>query len=371
MIVKNEEKVILRCLKSVKIFIDYWVIIDTGSTDRTMELIREELSEIPGVLLESPFVNFAHNRTEYMQKVRGLTDYCIFMDADEVLINNGFSKSQLVKDCYKVGYLGATDYYFPAIFRTALEWRYEHVVHEYPVCDAPYESDYIETLKKNHLHDGGMRYEKFDRDIRLISEELKKAPDDARYTFYLANSYWCIGNYALALQWYDRRIKLNGWEQEVYISALRAGLCAIELKHTEASIEDYFMRAMSAVPLRHEAYYHIGVYYNREGYYALAYAYLMAAKQLKYPKQQLFFERDIYDHLLDIELAVSMYWIGLYKEAADINRNLLKRGIKKELITANLKYCEDKLKSSIFTLSKEPNDEPVGTSDTDIDNIGD
>ena len=41
MIVKNESAVIKRCLDSVKEIIDYWVIIDTGSTDDTKEIIQD------------------------------------------------------------------------------------------------------------------------------------------------------------------------------------------------------------------------------------------------------------------------------------------------------------------------------------------
>jgi len=38
MIVKNEENNLLRCLKSVKEIVDEMVIVDTGSTDRTVEI---------------------------------------------------------------------------------------------------------------------------------------------------------------------------------------------------------------------------------------------------------------------------------------------------------------------------------------------
>ena len=64
MIVKNEAHVIRRCLDSVRPFIDCWVIVDTGSTDGTQELIREVMRDIPGELRERPWKNFAHNRNE-------------------------------------------------------------------------------------------------------------------------------------------------------------------------------------------------------------------------------------------------------------------------------------------------------------------
>ena len=45
MIVKNESKIMKRLLDSVYKIIDYWVIVDTGSTDHTKELIKEYFAE--------------------------------------------------------------------------------------------------------------------------------------------------------------------------------------------------------------------------------------------------------------------------------------------------------------------------------------
>ena len=46
MIVKNEAHVIERCLQSVKSIIDYWVIVDTGSTDGTQKIIKKYLKNM-------------------------------------------------------------------------------------------------------------------------------------------------------------------------------------------------------------------------------------------------------------------------------------------------------------------------------------
>ena len=69
MIVRDEAGTIERCLESCRPAIDYWVICDTGSTDRTPELIRGALAGIPGEL---------HRRGRpvpgYLESLRALAD---------------------------------------------------------------------------------------------------------------------------------------------------------------------------------------------------------------------------------------------------------------------------------------------------------
>ena len=82
MIVKNEARVIEKCLASVKPLIDSWVIVDTGSSDDTQSIIRKYMADLPGELHEKPWVNFAHNRNEALQLAKEKADYVLLIDAD-------------------------------------------------------------------------------------------------------------------------------------------------------------------------------------------------------------------------------------------------------------------------------------------------
>src|SRR5437879_11130759 len=62
MIVRNEGLVIERCLNSVRPFIHSWAIADTGSTDNTQAIVRNALRDLPGQLIERPWVDFSTNR---------------------------------------------------------------------------------------------------------------------------------------------------------------------------------------------------------------------------------------------------------------------------------------------------------------------
>ncbi len=88
-------------MASVKPFIDYWVILDTGSSDGTQKLIKEFIKDIPGELHERPWVNFAHNQNKALDLALNKANYCLFIDADEELqISDGLIKSVLDKNCY-------------------------------------------------------------------------------------------------------------------------------------------------------------------------------------------------------------------------------------------------------------------------------
>ena len=88
MMVKNEAHVISNALRSVKPFIDHWVIVDTGSTDNTKDIIANELAGIQGELLDIPFKNYGYNRTEVFKAAYDKADYMLVLDADDIFHMN-------------------------------------------------------------------------------------------------------------------------------------------------------------------------------------------------------------------------------------------------------------------------------------------
>lgn len=80
MIVKNEEANLARCLDSVAGLVDEMIIVDTGSTDRTVEIASGYTKNV----YSYPWKNdFADARNESFSKAA--MDYCMWMDADDVL----------------------------------------------------------------------------------------------------------------------------------------------------------------------------------------------------------------------------------------------------------------------------------------------
>lgn len=81
MIVKNEELTLPRCLASVRDVVDEMVILDTGSTDRTIALGREWGAQVYQTTWQN---DFAAARNQALQYVQG--EWVLVLDGDEVLL---------------------------------------------------------------------------------------------------------------------------------------------------------------------------------------------------------------------------------------------------------------------------------------------
>ena len=238
MIVKDESRVIRRCLDTVRPWIDHWVIVDTGSTDGTQGIIREHLKDIPGELHERPWKDFGHNRTEALELAKGKAVYTLVIDADEVLIvEPGFEMPLLDADAYQTLHLvgdSGTSFYLTNIVHEALDWRYVGVLHEAITCDSPHAIEKLEGIVVKGLFDGARNTDpkkKYEQDAAVLEAALAGEPDNARYVFYLAQCYRDAGQleasleaYNGALQWVAGRKRSgtrcirspcsgNGWEE--------------------------------------------------------------------------------------------------------------------------------------------------------------
>ena len=236
MIVKNEAPVIRRCLDSVRPIIDYWVIVDTGSTDRTQEIIREHLSDLPGELHERPWRDFAHNRSEALELARGKGDYTLIIDADDTLeISPDTALPALSADSYTIEIRDVTIVYSRTqLVRSALPWHYEGVLHEYITCDGAGPCGYLSGIRMRRNHDGARRKdpETYRRDAAILEAALKTETNKfllSRYRFYLAQSYRDCRELEKALENYLIRSELGFWQEEVFISLYAAAQLKQEL----------------------------------------------------------------------------------------------------------------------------------------------
>ena len=90
MIVNNESARIERCLSSIKPYISSYVIVDTGSTDDTINKIKFTMNgALPGHVVKEPFVDYSTTRNFALGLARNSEfnfDYILLCDADMELL---------------------------------------------------------------------------------------------------------------------------------------------------------------------------------------------------------------------------------------------------------------------------------------------
>ncbi|MET0553825.1 MAG: glycosyltransferase [Vicinamibacteria bacterium] len=331
MIVRNEAPVIRRCLDSVRPLIDAWCVVDTGSADGTQALVREHLSGLPGELLERPWVDFAHNRSEALALARGRGDYVLVIDADETLERApGFELPLLDADSYnlEVRY-GGTTYLRKALVRDALGWVYRGVLHEYIHCDQARTEEFLPGLVTVPHPDGARARDPltYRRDALVLERALLDAPDDTRNVFYLAQSYRDAGDLEQALRAYRRRVELGGWPEEVWYSLYQIAQIEERRQKPWGEVMEHYLAAFRFMPDRAGPLYRIGMHYQSQGAYPLSHLFFARAQAIPPPgPQRLFVERAVYDYLLPIEHAVACYYVGEHAEAIATDNRLLASG---------------------------------------------
>lgn len=329
MIVRNESDVILRSLRSVVDLIDYWVIVDTGSTDDTMKKIRKFLQGIPGELHEKPWRNFGENRSEAFELAKGKASYILFMDADDVLSFSGERTfGALTHDCYNF-WRGTEEFSYikPQIVKSSLPWKWIGVTHEYIDCGFPYTSAVLQDPRYITKSGGACSKhptKKFFRNIMLLESDLKKDPHNPRSMFYLAESYRDAGKPADALVCYQKRIAMGGWQEEVFWSYLQIGLLLEKLGLSKAVVERAYLDAHEYRKKRIEPVYFLAKLRNRFEEYAESYSLIKRYLQQSKSSKDILFNMDwISDYGLLFEYSIAAYYIGKYEQSKNLSLSLL------------------------------------------------
>lgn len=362
MIVRDEEDTIERCIDSVAKYISYWVIVDTGSVDKTKEKIHEVMGKynIPGELHESEWVDFAHNRSENLKLSQGKGGWRFLMDADDVFCvvgdDNPFDGLDDKYDAYHVDIeYGPINFKRVHLFKSDQEWYYKGKRHNYPVLDSKkasiglLDNAYIKTATSATKRADSVEA-KYSNDANILLAEHKKNPQDTRTVFYLAQSYRDASKVKSAINWYKKRAEMGGWEEEVYYSLLQvADLYTKDDRKKEDVIEAY-LKAWEKRPGRLEAVYSLMRILHTDGRDFLAFTYGMMAynymiQQDLGSKDFLFVHRDVHKWMFLDEFSLAAFRCGQYALAKNVIDSLSQSknwmfvpDNQKERILKNLNY---------------------------------
>lgn len=327
MIVKDESAVIERCLASVRPHVDHWLIVDTGSGDDTRERVRRAMEGIPGALVDRPWRDFGHNRTEALELARGRADYLLFIDADETLgAEAGARWPALTQDAYSIeARYAELRYDRVSLVSSKLPWRWEGVLHEYLDAGRPVEQPRVSGFWIEVKSEGARSRDprKFEKDAAVLEAALAREPGNARYAFYLAQSWRDAGRADLAREWYAKRGAMGGWDEEVWYSLYQVARLAEQLGEEHDRVVGAYVRAYQARPARAESLVALARFLRLREEYHAAYLFARAAAAVPPPGDRLFVDATAYGWARDDELALAAFYSGRVDEAAQLWRRML------------------------------------------------
>jgi hypothetical protein len=162
---------------------------------------------------------------------------------------------------------------------------------------------------------------------RLLAE-VERNPKDARSVLFLAQTYFQLGDFVAAREWYARRVEMGGCDEEVFYAMYRLAQTMQELREAGPDVEDAYLRAWEFRPIRAEVLHAIAFQCRSEQRYRLGYLFAQRATKIPFPERDLLLPADIasvYAWRAADEQAVCAFWVGRHAEAFELCRRLLAR----------------------------------------------
>lgn len=389
MMVKNESKRIHVTLNSVVGFVDALIIYDTGSTDNTIEIIKEfcETHKINLYLKHGTFVNFSVSRNVSLDFADTVdVHYLLLLDCNDELRGGKYLQmaAETLFEKPNTGFLvcqewwsGMNDKYYNIRFiKNRNGWRYCGSVHEwmkdtlstndiprFPVIRLMDEV----VLYQDRTADDDKTGKRFSRDKELLLAEHKENPTEPRTLFYLAQTCQCLGQHEETLYYSKLRLEQQGFYEERFHSYMRCASSILNMKGDWHHAMMYYVKAYEefqrAEPLAKIADYYRLLASERikqnkpvNNLWCTAFMYIYEACQLEYPSQcNLFVDKGIYDYYRWHLLGIIAYHVQKYKEGKLACLKAIEANVNKTLDEHNLQFYLDKEKDKKETILQSTN----------------
>lgn len=213
MLARNEAERIEHALESARPLVDRMLVVDTGSTDGTIELAEQA----GAIVARHEWESYGANRTRALRSVENLAcDWALMIDADMTVEAHEGMRTFLDEDQHPEVAAWQVDirehgmaYRLPMLTRCGLDWHYVGAAHEYlDPAGRPQRPLLGLTLHHDRQPHAG-------RDERMLAALMPGAnAGEPRDTYYAAQTLWCMGLVEEAAAMYDKRAQMKGTFEE-------------------------------------------------------------------------------------------------------------------------------------------------------------
>ena len=357
MIVKNDGELIRKCLVENKKYIDYWTILDTGSTDGTPDVIRDILSDVPGQLHFAEFTNFSEARNKAFDLASGKCKYMIVLD-DSYEIGEGkalrdyLQKSVADVIYLKIGYMKEIGYltnlyYSTRITKTSTNIRYMYRVHEAlqlpRICKSEYADEkqfyIIDYTSTEH---GARTFSRLKRDMTMLLLDKADYPNDPRPVYYLARTSFNLTKWEDTIKYSKMLLDMTNIREYAFYAEYNLILIDFQDTNNKVVYQQKLLDLQKRYTDRAEPSYKLAISFYETG--QLDKIEHITDKLIKCPTPQLgmtSFEHDIYEYnipYLYVEIKLKTKDPKKILQGVEVLKNMLARYPDDQKLL-NMKYA--------------------------------
>jgi tetratricopeptide (TPR) repeat protein len=294
------EKMLLKNLS----IINRWTILDTGSTDGTIDVIKKVLvGKKPGKIYQEPFINFRDSRNRCLELAGDKCKYTLMVD-DTYTIEGASGLIEFLNDTrgdqmsdsfYLYIKSEELEYVSNRLLKTYRKLKYMFKIHEVvqeednKMIIIPKSHAYIDDYKCDYM--AKRTADRIDLDFKYLYEELEEDPNNPRTYYYLGQTYLGIKNYEKAYEYYLKRVqhKTKGFIYELVDAAFEcARIANFNLQKPWEECEKLYLKSYELDNTRPEPLYFLGNHYYLNGNVNIAYDYLKRAFKMGIPTNAQF-----------------------------------------------------------------------------------
>lgn len=342
MIVKNEEKCIGSCLASVEDLVDEIIIVDTGSTDKTKDIVKEYTNKIYDFLWIDDFSaarNFSFSKAS--------SEYIFWLDADDILKEEDRNKLKRLKEDFDSSYDVISmryNYAFNEAGYPTLTFRRNRIVKRsrgFKWCGFIHEYIAVEgKILDSDINISHMRvHGNSDRNINIFRNKIKQGYKlNSRDTYYYGKELYFNGMNDKAIEVLTKVPQMNGWYEEKIQALITLADIYLNKGFYEQCRKVCYETFEYDTP-RAEAIYRIALSFQQEEKYIQAIRWYEVEVTLKKPNSDLgFIYEEYWSWLPHLQLCVCYFKINDMQKAFEHNEAAYKYNPSNESIIRNIEF---------------------------------